>query len=324
MSAVSAAGTEVADGVFEVAAPFWGYPLSLYFLRSGDRWAVVDTGINTTPAEFIEPFMRQHGGLEQLELALLTHAHMDHIGGNGALREMAPHIRFAIHEADLGWAESLDRHIAQLYAFGEPESWTLDADTEQLLRDACGEPVAIDEILADGDVIVFGDNRELEIIHVGGHSPGEILIRDRVTGTVFPGDALQAAGALNANLGKRDFPMYRTVRQYLGALDRVEGIRPQTLCTAHGGTFSGPAIAAAVDESRSWTNTLTADLAAIVRAAGSVNLKEAVSATSSARPEYTIGLQINVTTAEHLNELVRRGDCRVVREDGAKRWVWVG
>jgi glyoxylase-like metal-dependent hydrolase (beta-lactamase superfamily II) len=324
MSAVSAAGTEVADGVFEVAAPFWGYPLNIYFLRSGDRWAVVDTGINTTPAEFIEPFMGQHGGVEQLELAVLTHAHMDHIGGNAALRGMAPQIRFAIHEADLGWAESLDRHIAQLYASGEPESWTLDADTEKLLREACGEPVAIDRIVADGDVIVFGDGRELEIIHVGGHSPGEILIRDRATGTVFPGDALQAAGALNANSGKRDFPMYRTVRQYLDALDRVEAIKPQALCTAHGGTFSGAAVPEAVDESRGWTNTLTADLASIVRTAGSVNLSEAVSAVSSARPEYTIGLQINVTTAEHLNELVRRGNCRVVREDGTKRWTWLG
>jgi glyoxylase-like metal-dependent hydrolase (beta-lactamase superfamily II) len=322
MSTATTAATEVADGIFEVQTPFWGYPLSLYFLRSGDRWAVVDTGISATPAEFIEPFMREHGGLEALELVLLTHGHVDHIGGNGALKEMARHVRFALHEADVGWAENLDRHIAQLYAFGEPEAWTLDEATEQAIREGCGAPVAIDQILADGDTIAFGAGRELEIVHVGGHSPGEVLMRDRQTRAVFPGDALQGAGALNAGSGKRDFPMYRTVRQYLAALDRVEALEPEVLCTAHQRSFSGPDIAAAVEQSRAWTLGLTEDVRGILRDAGSLNLREAVAGVSEARPEHAVSLQIHVTTAEHLNELLRRGECRVSIEDGAKRWTW--
>jgi glyoxylase-like metal-dependent hydrolase (beta-lactamase superfamily II) len=322
MSTTTAAATEVADGIFEVQTPFWGYPLSLYFLRSGERWAVVDTGVNTTPGEFIEPFMREHGGLGALELVLLTHGHVDHLGGNGALKEIAPHVRFALHEADLGWAENLDRHIAQLYAFGEPEAWTLDEATEQAIREGCGAPVAIDHILADGDTIGFGVGRELEITHVGGHSPGEVLLRDRVTGAVFPGDALQGAGALNTGTGLRDFPMYRTVRHYLAALDRVEALGPEVLCTAHQRTFTGPDIADAVQTSRAWTEGFTDAIRCILRGAGSLTLREAVAAVSAARPEHAVSLQIHVTTAEHLNELVRRGECRGSIEDGSKRWTW--
>lgn len=323
MSTSTAIGTEIADGVFEVQSPFWGYPLSLYFVRSGDRWAVIDTGVNTTPGDYIAPFMLEHGGLEALELVVLTHGHVDHIGGNSALKQMAPHVRFALHEADLGWAENLDRHIAQLYGFGEPEAWSLDADTEQAIRTGCGAPVAIDMILSHGDVISFGAGRELEIIHVGGHSPGEVLIRDRQTAAVFPGDALQGAGALNEQSGKRDFPMYRTVRQYLAALERVEALAPEVLCTAHLRSLAGAHIPTAVQESRSWSEALTDELSEILRGVGSLNLTEAVAAVSAAHPEYAVSLQINVTTAEHLNELLRRGDCRVSIDAGAKRWTWI-
>jgi glyoxylase-like metal-dependent hydrolase (beta-lactamase superfamily II) len=324
MSTATAVGTEVADGIFEVQAPFWGYPLSLYFLRSGDRWAVVDTGITTTPADYIEPFMREHGGMEALELVLLTHGHVDHVGGNSALAELAPHARFALHEADLGWAESVDRHFNQLYTYGEPEAWRPDEGTEQAIRQASGTPVAIDHILSDGDVISFGAGRALEVTHVGGHSPGEVLIRDVQTGAVFCGDALQGAGAMNAESGKRDFPMYRTVRQYLAALDRVEQIAPKVLCTAHQRSFSGPDIAAAVAESRGWCEDFTTQTRDILRAARSLTLAEAVASVSEARPEHAISLQIHVTTAEHLTELVRRGESRPSIEGNVKRWTWVG
>lgn len=322
MSTAAAVGTEVADGIFEVQAPFWGYPLSLYFLHSGDRWAVVDAGVNTTPADYIEPFMREHGGLEALELVLLTHGHVDHIGGNSALKQLAPHVRFALHEADLGWAENVDRHINQLYTFGEPEAWSPDEAIDRALRTGCGSAVAIDHILADGDVIAFGGGREIEVTHVGGHSPGEVLLRDRQTGAVFPGDALQGAGAMNSESGKRDFPMYRTVRQYLAALDRVASLEPQVLCTAHKRSFTGDDIAAAVEESRRWTEDFTEELTAILRTAGALTLSEAVAAVSAARPEHAVSLQIHVTTAEHLNELVRRGLARPSIDAGVKRWTW--
>ena len=324
MKAGPAEGNEVASGIFEVSAPFWGYPLSLYFVESGGRWLVVDTGINTTPVERIVPFMEEHGGIGTLDLALLTHGHVDHLGGNAQLRRLASQLQFALHEMDLGWAESLDRHIAQLYRFGEPEAWTLEPDMEALLREGCGDPVAIDRILSDRDLVTFGAGRELEIIHVGGHSPGHVLIRDRLTGTVFSGDALQASGALNSESGWRDFPMYRTVRDYYAGLSQIRALNPTTLCTAHNGVFSGGAVADAIDESTAWSDAFHADIRAIVLELRSVTLREAVAAVSQRRPEYAVSLQINVTTAEHLNELVRSGEARTSRDEQGKRWTWGG
>lgn len=316
------AATEIAEGIYEVPAPFWGFPLSLYFIRDGSRWAVVDTGISTTPAESIIPFLAEHaGGPAALELALLTHGHVDHIGGNGALKAFAPDVRLALHERDLGWAESVDRHFLQLYAAGEPSAWRPDGEFEQAIRGALGEPAAIDVILADGDEIELGDGRILDVHLIGGHAPGHVVFRDRATGTVFCGDALQGAGAMNSETGKRDFPMYRTLRDYRAALEIVRGLGAERLCTGHVGVIAGENIDPAIDASLSWTHgfhELVAELAARAR---SFTLPEMVDAVIAQRPEHAQLLQVYVTTAEHLDELVRTGDLHPEITDGVKRWT---
>jgi glyoxylase-like metal-dependent hydrolase (beta-lactamase superfamily II) len=313
---------EVAEGIFAVPAPFWGFPLSLYFIRSGDRWTVIDTGIATTPEESIVPFLDEHAsGVDALDLVLLTHGHVDHIGGNGSVKALAPHVRFALHERDLGWAENVDRHYLQLYAAGEPAAWTPDAEFEAAIRTACGEPVAIDVILAGGETVDIGGGRTVEVHHIAGHAPGHVVFRDTATNTVFCGDALQGSGAMNAQTGKRDFPMYRTVRDYRAALEKVRALGADRLCTGHAGVLSGEEIEPAIDASRAWSDDFHEMVAALARRERSFTLAEMVEAVLRERPEHAQLLQGYVTTAEHLDELVRTGDLHPEMADGVKRWT---
>lgn len=316
---------EVADGIFEADAPFWGFPLSLYFIRSGERWAVVDTGIATTPEEVIVPFLADRGGLGSLELVLGTHGHVDHIGGNGALKAIAPHVTFSIHERDLGWTEDYDRHIAQLYTYGEPAGFQLDAETDAALRGAMGDPVGIERIFSGShDLISFGDGRELEVTHVGGHAPGHVVFRDRQTGTVLNGDTLQDSGAWNTVTEKRDFPMYRTVRDYRAALETVRGLDAPLLCTAHAGPLRGAEIGAGIDASLAWSEDFGRQVGELAAGLGTFTLAEMVDAVLAERPEHSRLLQINVTTAEHLDELVRGGQLTPSIDGGVKRWTHEG
>jgi glyoxylase-like metal-dependent hydrolase (beta-lactamase superfamily II) len=316
---------EVADGIFEADAPFWGFPLSLYFIRSGERWAVVDTGIATTPEEVIVPFLADRGGLGSLELVLGTHGHVDHIGGNGALKALAPHVTFSIHELDLAWTEDYDRHIGQLYEYGEPAGYQLDAETDAALRGAMGDPVAVERIFSGThDLVSFGEGRELEVTRVGGHSPGHVVFRDRQTGVVFNGDTLQGSGAWNVETEKRDFPMYRTVRDYRAALETVRGLDASVLCTAHAGPLRGAEIGAGIDASLAWSEEFSRLVAALAARLGSFTLAEMVDAVLEERPEHARLLQINVTTAEHLDDLVRGGGLTPSIDGGAKRWTHRG
>jgi glyoxylase-like metal-dependent hydrolase (beta-lactamase superfamily II) len=316
---------EVADGIFEADAPFWGFPLSLYFIRSGDRWAVLDTGIATTPEEVIVPFLADRGGLGSLELVLGTHGHVDHIGGNGPLKAIAPHVAFSIHEMDLGWTEDYDRHIAQLYTYGEPAGYQLDVETDAAIRGAMGDPVAVEHIFSGRhDLISFGDGRELEVTHVGGHSPGHVVFRDRQTGTVLNGDTLQGSGAWNVETEKRDFPMYRTVRDYRAGLETVRGLDATLLCTAHAGPLRGADIGGGIDDSLTWSEDFGRQVAELAARLRSFTLAEMVDAVLEERPEHARLLQINVTTAEHLDELVRDGELTPSIDGGVKRWTHHG
>ncbi|MET4783231.1 MBL fold metallo-hydrolase [Glaciihabitans sp. UYNi722] len=311
---------EVAVDTYAVNAPFWGFPNVVYFLASGGKWALIDTGVSTTPSESIGPFLESRGGFGSLELVLGTHGHVDHIGGNGWVKEHAPQARFALGALDTGWAEDVDRHYCQLYEYGSPGEWKPDAASEELIRRSCGEPVAIDHPLVGGEILTFGSGREIEAVHLGAHSPGQMLYLDATSGTAFSGDAIQERGIFNTESNSRDFPMYRTIPDYIRSLERVRTSAPDRLCTAHAGIFSGVEADSFIDGALSWTAELSSLLQAIASRLSDFSLEQIVAEVHLARPEYAVILQIWVTTSEHLDELVRSGFLFPYFADKEKRW----
>ncbi|PPF77031.1 hypothetical protein C5B96_16075 [Subtercola sp. Z020] len=312
---------EVADGVFAVNAAFWGFPNVVYFLRSGRTWALVDSGVAETPARAIAPFLEQHGGFGSLELVMGTHGHVDHIGGNAWLKQHAPQARFALGALDTDWAEDPHRHYETLYVHGAPGGWRPDSETEQVVREAIGGPVAIDHPLVGGEVLTFGLGREIETVHLGAHSPGQTLYIDRMTGCAFSGDAVQGAGIMNTSTGLRDFPMYRTLSDYRASLEAIRSLRPALLCTAHAGIHERGDVDGFIDRALAWGVRFTETILDIATEHGSFSMEELVEHLGERMPEYALILQVRVTAGEHLNALVARGDLVPTMEGGAKRWT---
>ncbi|MBN2467425.1 MAG: MBL fold metallo-hydrolase [Deltaproteobacteria bacterium] len=105
-----------------------------------------------------------------------THAHVDHIMGNAAMKEMtqAPII---IHQEDAETMVSI--HPYKLQMFNAQPSPPPDITVK------------------DGDTVSFG-NRELLIMHTPGHSPGGICLY--LPGHVFTGDTLFVGGVGRTDL----------------------------------------------------------------------------------------------------------------------------
>jgi glyoxylase-like metal-dependent hydrolase (beta-lactamase superfamily II) len=80
--------TEVAPGIRMIETPFGGVPLMLYHIQGDGEPALVESGISTTPAEHLLPFFRKLG--RGPELLVNTHGHVDHFGGNAAMRVAFP------------------------------------------------------------------------------------------------------------------------------------------------------------------------------------------------------------------------------------------
>ena len=117
----------------------------------------------------------------KLEKLLLTHAHLDHVGGT---LELARKLKLPIYgpqEADAFW---LDLLPDQARMFGFPPA----------------EAFRPDRWLHDGDIVELGSLR-LEVLHCPGHTPGHVVFFEPASRHAFVGDVL-----FKDSIGRTDFP----------------------------------------------------------------------------------------------------------------------
>jgi glyoxylase-like metal-dependent hydrolase (beta-lactamase superfamily II) len=94
----------VAPGIHRIESILGPRPFSQYLLDGGERTLLVDTGTKETPGEVILPFLAAAGvDPASLDLVLLSHADVDHFGGNAAIRQAAPRALLCAHAADVPW-----------------------------------------------------------------------------------------------------------------------------------------------------------------------------------------------------------------------------
>lgn len=112
---------------------------------------------------------------------LLTHGHLDHVGGTEDLaREVATPI-IGPHKDDNFWLQGLEGQ-SQMFGFPLTEAF---------------EP---DQWLNEGDTVTFG-NESMDVLHTPGHTPGHVIFYSASAKLAFVGDVL-----FNGSIGRTDFP----------------------------------------------------------------------------------------------------------------------
>lgn len=114
---------------------------------------------------------------------LHTHAHIDHIGDLGALRERTGGSGL-LHPADVPLYRTLAMQAAWIGVRHPPRVVDLDGD------------------LRDGDLISAGGIR-LQVLHTPGHTPGSVCfaLQDGADTAIFSGDTLFAGSIGRWDLG---------------------------------------------------------------------------------------------------------------------------
>lgn len=140
-----------------------------------EAW-VIDPGFDPEPLiEFISQ------GAWQVSKILLTHAHLDHIGGIEALHKLFPKVEILVHQEEKEFITDPSLNLAAM------------AGMQVNSPEATGT-------FKDGDSFSLGD-MQVSVIHTPGHSPGGASFYQADHGLCFTGDAL-----FERSVGRTDFP----------------------------------------------------------------------------------------------------------------------
>lgn len=152
------------------------------YLLVRDGLVVIDTGIPGSGKKILA-YIREnlHREPGEIRTVIITHFHLDHTGGIGALKQAAPNLKLAIGKADAGY---LDGSIPLPVYPGFRGILLRAAGT--VMNPGRFTP---DILLNDGDRI-----DGLSCVHIPGHTPGSIGLLEKTTKAFFAGDILRSDG----------------------------------------------------------------------------------------------------------------------------------
>jgi glyoxylase-like metal-dependent hydrolase (beta-lactamase superfamily II) len=215
--------TQLSPGLFRITEPRchrWVRANSLLILGR-NRDILVDSGMGVAA---LRPVVDRLSSRPRL--VFTTHAHVDHVGSHPEFADC----EILVHpvEADelarpgrqgLRFPKRSPEEIAELRRSGiEPSDLMLEAvpfagyDLTTYRR----APVKPTRLVTEGDIVETGD-REFEVLHLPGHSPGSIALWERSSGSLFSGDAIYD-GVIVDNLPGSDVDVYRATMKRLAAL----------------------------------------------------------------------------------------------------------
>ena len=142
-----------------------------YLIKGSEKAVVIDTGFGAGPLrQFIEELL--NGFPYEV---VLTHGHLDHVGGAGEFEKVW------MHPADLKVAEGHSNPEMRL-------NFIKQSNPEATIDDIIG-PKEEFEPLNYGDRFDLGDET-LEIVNLGGHTPGSVGILFEKQRILLAGDAV--------------------------------------------------------------------------------------------------------------------------------------
>lgn len=197
----------------------WGR-FGLYtFLIDAPEMAIVDTGIATSPAEGMARELEKLGrDIRDVKWILLTHGHIDHLGGAYALWELTGRqAQVVLHEADVSYLESRRAHVDNYLNLRARYLDNPDAEAQQT---AMAEKVISGEmsptmIVRGGETLDLGGGVAVSVHHTPGHTAGSVTYVIDGQNDAFVGDAVQIHGAANGFPGYEDPEAYRRSLEYL-------------------------------------------------------------------------------------------------------------
>ncbi len=170
------------QGVFAIDADYVRPKLAaIHLIVENGRAAFVDTGCNDSVPNALAALDELGVPSQNVDYVILTHIHLDHAGGAGAMMEKFPNARLVVHPRGA-------RHMADPSRLIEGTVAVYGAEATYRLY---GEVLPIDAsrmIEATHELCIDLAGRQLLCLDTPGHARHHIGIVDQKTGHIFTGD----------------------------------------------------------------------------------------------------------------------------------------
>jgi hydroxyacylglutathione hydrolase len=170
------------------------------YVLDGERLCLIDTGVAGAEKDISSALQKIDKNLSDVEIILLTHSHPDHIGAASLIQRQSG---------------------AQVWAHPNEQPWIENIEQQSRERPVPGfdkmvaGSVAVDRLLADGDVLSFGRDSTFRVLYTPGHSSGSISLLGEEDGILFSGDVVPQSGGM---------PIYEDVAALANSLVRLAQI----------------------------------------------------------------------------------------------------
>ncbi|MEA2522643.1 MAG: hypothetical protein QOI81_2289 [Actinomycetota bacterium] len=200
---------------------------SVYFIE-GAAPTLVEAGPGADSPVVLEALSELGVDASDLAHIVLTHIHVDHAGGAGALVRRFPCATVWVHERGAPHLVDPSRLLA---------STTRTYGAERMAAFfGSMEPVPANRVRAvtDGDTIDLGE-RTLRVIHTPGHAGHHVAFHDDASGAVFTGEAIGSFLPWGPAFRPALPPPEVDVELALQSIDRIATADPSHLLTSHFG-----------------------------------------------------------------------------------------
>jgi glyoxylase-like metal-dependent hydrolase (beta-lactamase superfamily II) len=243
---------EAAPGVTAIDTMMIDRPqVTSAYLVEADEPALVETGPTNSVPAVVEGLRSIGVGPADLAHVVLTHIHLDHAGGAGALAPHFPRATIWVHERGAPHLADPTRLVSSAERIYGAEGLARMFGTV--------EPVPVDRLRAVGDAyrIDLG-NRALTTIYTPGHASHQVCLVDSRTGGLFTGDALGVflpdVGVLRPATPPPEFDLELAI----ASVGKVRAASPPMLLFSHYGPAADveELCALAVERLERWTDVV--------------------------------------------------------------------
>jgi glyoxylase-like metal-dependent hydrolase (beta-lactamase superfamily II) len=204
---------------------------AIHIVVEAGRSAIVDTATRHAVPRVLAALDELGIERDQVDWVVLTHVHLDHAGGAGALMQSLPEARLAVHPRGA-------RHMV------EPSrlwSGTVAVYGQEVAEAMYGElvPVPADRVVEVGDGAAIPlAGRQLQCLDTPGHARHHVVVRDEATGHLFTGDTF-GISYRELDIDGRAFifpsstPVQFNPTELTRSLDRMLALRPEAVYLTH-------------------------------------------------------------------------------------------